>query len=143
MTLSGSETVADGFFFEQLERHHRFYAARCASCKKNRFPAAATCPDCGAAIEGWVQVDPEGVLESYCASSGRVTGLIRLDRANDAFVHLIEVADHRELRVGMRVEAVFADTPGNGILTLRCFRPQSETAARGAPAALSRPQERA
>ncbi|MEK6543916.1 MAG: hypothetical protein AABZ44_05720 [Elusimicrobiota bacterium] len=127
MTSSGSETIVDDFFFEELTKNRRFYAARCATCKKNRFPAATTCPDCGQPAEGWVQVDPEGVLESYCVSSGRIIGLIRLDKADDAFLHVIEVADYRQLSAGMRVEAVFSDARGDGILALRGFKPQEHS----------------
>lgn len=81
----------------------------------------------------WVEVSPEGVLESFTivrrqlASLPRkvpvVFGLIRLDGADTSVLHYIEVADHRKIKIGMRLKAKFCDERNGTILDIACFVP--------------------
>jgi uncharacterized OB-fold protein len=50
-------------------------------------------------------------------------GIIRLDRADTNFVHLIGGCEVDKIRNGMRLEAVFAENRDAGILDIAYFRP--------------------
>ena len=49
--------------------------------------------------------------------------IIRLDGADTDFVHLIKEGDPQNLKIGMRVEAVFYEKPRKRILDIEYFKP--------------------
>jgi hypothetical protein len=52
-----------------------------------------------------------------------IYGVVQLDGADTGFVHMLGEVDPEQLRIGMRVQAVFKDERSGGILDIRYFRP--------------------
>jgi hypothetical protein len=52
-----------------------------------------------------------------------IYGIIQLDGAGTGFVHMLGEVKSEELRVGMRVKAVFREERKASILDIKYFRP--------------------
>jgi hypothetical protein len=52
-----------------------------------------------------------------------VYGIIQLDGADTGFVHMLGEVDPEQLRVGMRVQAVFKKEREGNILDIKYFKP--------------------
>jgi uncharacterized OB-fold protein len=50
-------------------------------------------------------------------------GVIKLDGASSGFVHLLGEVEPDELRVGMRMKAVFSEERTGGYLDIKYFKP--------------------
>ena len=81
----------------------------------------------------WVEVANQGVLQSYTVARRQLAslpekapvifGLIRLDGADTSLLHCLDEVDPGQVRIGMRLEAVFADERKGGIRDIAYFRP--------------------
>ncbi|HPO14924.1 MAG TPA: hypothetical protein PLI09_15890 [Candidatus Hydrogenedentes bacterium] len=49
---------------------------------------------------------------------------MKLDGADSALTHLLDCGDIQNARIGMRVRAVFSDTPKDNILNIARFIPE-------------------
>lgn len=102
------------------------YASSCAGCGNVHVPPESFCGRCWGPIEKFVQVGPEGVLESYAeipASGGeepQVLGLVRLQGASNVLLHRLGI-DTSQLRVGMPVVAIWDEQRSGGILDIAHF----------------------
>lgn len=122
-----------GAFFMSIRDEKKIMGRRCIKCNKIYVPPRKVCPVCFQDGMEWVEVSPEGVLESFTivrrqlASLPRkvpvVFGLIRLDGADTSVLHYIEVADHRKIKIGMRLKAEFCDERNGTIHDISCFVP--------------------
>jgi len=52
-----------------------------------------------------------------------VYGIIQLDGADTGFVHMLGEVDPEQLRVGMKVQAVFKEERVGNILDIKYFKP--------------------
>ncbi len=115
----------EGLRFGEIRVQH------CLSCGAPRFPASRYCPVCHSAESEWRTVDPTGEIETFCVFHkayfpGFVPEMpyavvqVRLDCGVRFFSNMIGVAN-RDLKTGMRVEAVFE--PASREITLLKFRP--------------------
>lgn len=88
-------------------------------------PARPFGPD-GTRTEGFVEVAEEGVLVNFTTVEGdqgrRTFGLIQLDGADSAMLHLVE-ADESHLDVGMRVRARWSEQRVPEITAIAAFVP--------------------
>ncbi|MBI4249941.1 MAG: OB-fold domain-containing protein [Elusimicrobia bacterium] len=118
------------FFIALKER--KFLATRCPACEKVYLPPVQHCGNCFAACEDRGGIGPQGSLVSFTQALYKspaqpernpLYGLIRLDGADTALLHLLGEASLNELKIGLRVEAVFAERPSGGLFDLRYFRP--------------------
>lgn len=120
-------------FFQELRDHQRILGIRCPRCNTVYVPPLSTCGRCFEGLGDWVEVGREGVLQSFTmthytlpihpAPAPLVHGLIRLDGADTALLHLIGESDYASLKTGMRVQAVFKEERAGNILDIRYFRP--------------------
>ncbi|MBU1669965.1 MAG: Zn-ribbon domain-containing OB-fold protein [Actinobacteria bacterium] len=116
----------------------RLLGARCPKCSRVLVPPRKVCERCFVETDEWVEVGPGGTVVSFTVGEveldGKaggfkdldvpvVTGLIKPDGADTAFVHVIGEADPREVACSMRVEAVWADEAGGALSDLRYFKP--------------------
>jgi uncharacterized OB-fold protein len=114
----------------------RFLGRRCPSCSKVYLPPRGACPMCGVAMGEEVAVADTGTVTTFCIVNvpveGRkidlpyVYGSILLDGADLAFAHLVIVPDALDVRMGMRVAAVWSDVPGATMESILGFRPTGE-----------------
>jgi uncharacterized OB-fold protein len=87
-------------------------------------------PETGAAIEGWVDVGPEGCVESWCwvaqpepshpLQEPFAWALIRLDGADTSLVHCLKGVE-RTLVTGVRVRPVWAEERVGTMTDIRYF----------------------
>ena len=126
--LSAGETGTR--FLTELRDHRRIFGTRCAACARTYVPPRKNCPACFARLTDWVEAGPEGLLVSFTeASYGSpahpvrrpVYGLIRLDGADTAMLHLLKGAEG--LKTGLRVRAVFKEERRGEILDILHFEP--------------------
>jgi uncharacterized OB-fold protein len=120
-------------FLTELRDHKRILGVKCPSCDRVSVPPRSICNRCFGKLSELVEVSDEGVLETYAtvhqsAASHHLAppfsyGVVKLDGADSGFVHLIGEAETGQLRIGMRVKAVFADQRNGDILDIRYFKP--------------------
>ena len=120
-------------FLLQLRDNQKIMGSRCPACGKVYVPARSTCLPCFENMEDLVEVGHEGVLETYTFSNDAALdaasdtpaafGIIKLDGADTGLVHRLGEVDHTGIKIGMRVEAVFADSLKGDIRDIKYFRP--------------------
>jgi uncharacterized OB-fold protein len=120
-------------FLTELRDHKRILGVRCPSCDRVSVPPRSICVKCFGKLSELVELSDEGTLETFAtvhraAASHHLEppfsfGVVRLDGADSGFVHLIGEAESGQLRIGMRVKAVFADERNGDILDIRYFKP--------------------
>ncbi|WP_431228983.1 Zn-ribbon domain-containing OB-fold protein [Burkholderia contaminans] len=123
-------------FFGVLRDHGKICATRCAACERVYVPPRASCNQCFGELDEWVVVGNAGTLESYTVvhepgmlqpvARPYVLGMIRLDGADTALVHYLGEIDPADVRIGMRVTAVFGEERVGNIWDIHYFRPEGE-----------------
>lgn len=121
----------------------RIVGERCPECRQVYCPPGGACPLCGVATEEKVEVSPKGTVTTFCVVNlpfyGQqirppyVCASIQLDGADTTLFHLIQEIPAEEVRMGMRVEAVWRPEAEMepSLETIHYFRPTGES---GAPA---------
>lgn len=125
-------------FFGVLRDHGKICATRCLACERTYVPPRASCNTCFGELNEWVVVEDTGTLESFTVvhEPGMlqpvvrpyVLGMVRLDGADTALVHYLGEVEPADVRIGMRVSAVFGDQRMGNIWDIRYFRPVDERA---------------
>ncbi len=116
----------------------RFLGQRCPKCKKVYVPPRGSCPTDGVATTDEVELGNAGTVTTYCVVNVPFQGqsieipyicaLILIDGSNLAFMGLIQEIPTDQIRMGMRVEAVWVDESELGLSTasVKYFRPNGE-----------------
>ncbi len=97
----------------------RMVAERCPSCRKVYVPPRGACPTCGVATAEQVEVGPRGTVTTFCIVNIKaknldievpyVYGHIALDGADLALHGRIAGIPYDQVRMGLRVEAVWTE----------------------------------
>jgi hypothetical protein len=84
-------------------------------------------------MDQWVEVSHEGTLMSYTmvyqsepshpVKTPFAYGIIKLDGADTGFAHIIGEVNPKDLKIGMKVKAVFKDKRVGSILDISHFKP--------------------
>ena len=100
----------------------RMLGQRCGVCGKVYVPPRGTCPADGVLMTEEVELPDTGTVTTYCVVNvgypgQRVTppyvaAAVLLDGADIAFQHLILGCEPGEVRMGLRVKAVWSDSGG-------------------------------
>jgi uncharacterized OB-fold protein len=116
----------------------RILGQRCPECSKVYVPARGSCPRCGVATRDEVEVDGRGTVTTFCVVRVPSENIdlklpytaahILLDGADIPFFALIQECEADDVRMGMRVEAVWAPKEewGPTFENIRYFRPIDE-----------------
>ncbi|WP_460808329.1 Zn-ribbon domain-containing OB-fold protein [Nocardioides salsibiostraticola] len=111
---------------------------RCPVCRKVYVPPRSACPVDGVATAEEIELSHTGTITTFCIVNvpflGQkikppyVSAYVLLDGADIAFLHLILDVPAEEVRMGMRVEAVWKprDEWGTTIENISHFRPTGE-----------------
>jgi uncharacterized OB-fold protein len=111
---------------------------RCPKCQKVYVPPRGACPVDGVPTTDEVELPDRGIVTTYCIvnvpflgqriTPPYVSAYVLLEGADIAFLHLILGCDPSEVRMGMRVEAVWRprDEWGTTIENIDHFRPTGE-----------------
>jgi uncharacterized OB-fold protein len=116
-----------------LRDKKRIMGMRCPDCNRVYVPARSTCRDCFNQIDEQVEVGNKGTVLTYTVvheptschpvEAPLTYGIVQLDGADNGFVHLLGGVDAEQLRIGMRVEAVFKEEREGSILDIKYFKP--------------------
>ncbi len=114
----------------------RLYGQRCPECKKVNVPPRGACPTCGVPTEEEVLLPDSGTITTFCiiniAFAAQALELpyacasILLDGADSTLFHLIQEVPVAEIRMGMRVRAVWAENKLASLEAIRHFKPTGE-----------------
>ncbi len=121
-------------FFERLKEESMFYGSKCTSCNKVVVPIAGLCARCFADTEpDAVPVKDEGVLDSftivYLPYPGQPStppyayGMIKLDGSSNYFMHMVDGIPLEDIKVGMKVKAVWNDERKGDFYDIKYFKP--------------------
>ena len=123
-------------FFAEIRDNKRFLGGKCPRCGKVYIPPRGVCGDCFVEMKEWVEVGPKGVIGTFTIlryafidpETGAQKpvpygyGFIRFDGADTLFQHYINIEDETKIRVGARVEPVFARERKGSIRDIEYFR---------------------
>ncbi len=116
----------------------KFLGQRCPACHQVYVPPRGSCPTDGVATTDEVELGNTGTVTTYCVVNVPFQGQsieipyicaqILLDGANIAFMGLIQEIPAGEVRMGLRVEAVWVDEADLGLTSasVKYFRPSGE-----------------
>ena len=120
-------------FLTELRDRKRIMGTRCPACNRVYVPARSVCKDCFGQLDEWVEVSDKGAVLSYSVchqpnpvqpvEAPLVYGIIQLDGADTGLVHMLGELDFEQLRIGMRVQAVFKGERVASILDIKYFKP--------------------
>jgi uncharacterized OB-fold protein len=128
-------------FLRALERR-KIIGERCPQCRSVYVPPTGSCSTCGVPTEERVEVAPRGTVTTFCVvnlpfygqqiTPPYVCASVRLDGADTTLFHLIQEIPADEVRMGLRVEAVWAaeNEMEPSMETITYFRPTGEPDAR-------------
>jgi len=112
---------AAGTFLAEMG-NRRIVGTRFRKSGKTVVPAQDFCPFSGDSVFEFVQAPETGVLTGYTETSAGMIGLIRIDGSDVDFPHRIIDAAYSELKLGTRMQVVWADTATPSILSIEGFR---------------------
>jgi uncharacterized protein len=116
----------------------KLFGQRCPKCEKVYIPPRGACPVDGVPTTDEVELPDHGTVTTFCIVNvpflGQkieppyVSAYVLLDGADIAFLHLILDIDAADVRMGMRVEAVWKPREewGTSLDNIKYFRPSGE-----------------
>jgi uncharacterized OB-fold protein len=114
----------------------RILGQRCPTCHMVTIPPRGACPTCGVATAEEVEVADAGTVTSFCIININFDAKARalpyacasilLDGADTTLFHLIQGADVANIRMGLRVRAVWAAELGPSLESIDHFTPSGE-----------------
>ncbi|MEN9775596.1 MAG: hypothetical protein RL322_2666 [Pseudomonadota bacterium] len=113
-------------------RERQVRVQRCGHCERLRFPAARYCSNCLSEESEWITLSGRGEIWSHCRfhrvyfkgfedEMPYTVVLVRLDEGPLLYSNIVGL-DERDVRIGMRVRAVFDDVTES--VTLIKFAPE-------------------
>ncbi len=123
-------------FLTELRDNKKIIGVRCPSCEKVYTPPRKICGRCFRVMEEPVEVGPQGVLTTYTIvrfpfvdpESGQIRptpyayGFIQPDGADTILPHYINYEQESDVKVGIRVEAVFREETTGDYRDIKYFR---------------------
>lgn len=122
----------------------RILGRRCPQCEKVYVPPRQSCPTCGVPTADEVNLSDKGTVTTFCIVNvpfyGQaleipyVCASVLLDGADVPMFHLIQEVPAEQVRMGMRVVAVWApkEELRPSLESIRYFRPVGEEERAGA-----------
>ena len=124
--------------FLQAVAEGRVVGQRCPKCRKVYVPPRGACPTDGIPTEEEVELPAKGTITTFCVVNVPFLGQkidipyvaanILLDGADIPFQHLIQEVEAKDVRMGMRVEAVWRPEEewSTTLESIEHFRPTGE-----------------
>jgi hypothetical protein len=114
----------------------RILGQRCPECSKVNVPPRGACPTCGVPTEEEVQCSEVGTVTTFCIINipfeaqalelPYACASILLDGADTTLFHLIQEIPAAQIRMGMRVRAVWNDEKKPSLEAIKHFKPADE-----------------
>lgn len=123
-------------FLAELRDNKKIFGIRCPRCHRVYVPVRNICGRCFLPLEELVELTGKGTLVTFTVlnygfvdpETGKerpvpyTWAFIRLDGADNSFVHMVEETDLAKIKIGMRVEPVFEEERRGRLMDIRHFR---------------------
>ncbi len=121
-------------FLTTIRDEKKIMGIKCNKCNKVFVPPRQTCDVCMEDIrDNWADVQNSGKVTNFTVvryddkhlpkKAPYVLAMIQLDGADTSLVHVVEGIDPDKAKIGMKVQAVFADETTSTILDIDHFAP--------------------
>lgn len=122
-------------FFREVKERGAFVGARCEVCRVTYVPPWIFCERCFAELNDLCDVGTRGTVETFTRCFERADGTrlakpeivayVRIDGTGGGLVHRLTGVAERDVKIGMKVEALFAEPSRRcgGIGDILGFRP--------------------
>ena len=121
-------------FIISLRDSKKILGVRCPECKKVYVPPMEYCEnDMTNIAENWVELGNEGLIVNYTVvnyndkhlprKAPYILAMIKLVKADTPLVHIVEDIESEQVKIGIRVRAVFSDKTTNTIRDIDHFEP--------------------
>jgi uncharacterized OB-fold protein len=121
-------------FLTTIRDEKKIMGIKCNKCNKVFVPPRQTCDVCMEDIrDNWVDVQNMGKVTNFTVvryddkhlpkKAPYVLAMIKLDGADTSLVHVVEGIDLDKAKIGMKVQAVFADETTSTIMDIDHFAP--------------------
>jgi len=127
--------IAGERFFQEIKKNGKIMGAKCRRCGIVYVPPRMYCERCFAKLQEWVRVSSRGTVYTYTVAHIDLNGaklkeptiyaMIKIDGTDGGLIHKLEGVDPREVKIGMKVEAVFKpkEKREGSINDIRYFKP--------------------
>lgn len=120
-------------FLTEIRDNKKIVGTKCRKCNTVWVPARSTCIKCFESLKDFVEISDRGTVTTYTVINVHQTfypmnppfvlAIIQLDGADTGFVHFIGEVNPEDIKVGMRVGAVFKEDRQGSVLDIKYFRP--------------------
>lgn len=121
-------------FYTAMKENCKIWGTKCSGCELVYVPPKRNCPKCFSSMNEWVELPNTGNLLTYTVVRYSVPhiqpveppyalGIIKLDGADTGMTHLIGGIDLDQIKVGMRVQAVFREVREGSYKDIKYFKP--------------------
>ncbi|MBN2158383.1 MAG: 3-keto-5-aminohexanoate cleavage protein [Spirochaetes bacterium] len=125
-------------FITTIRDKKKIMGVKCPACGMVYLPPRQVCDkDLTDIRDNWVEVGSSGTVTNFTVvryddkhlprKAPFVLALIKLEGADTPFLHIVEECKIEDVKIGMKVEAVFAEKTTSTILDIDHFRPAVET----------------
>ena len=128
---NAGETIS--YYLTRLRDEKKIVGKKCPKCSKVLVPPRKSCPFCFVDTAEWVPLSGKGTVETFTIVRRDTTiqpmkapfayAVINLDGADTGFLHLIGDVDVKDIKIGMKVQAVFAEERKGHVMDIRYFKP--------------------
>lgn len=127
--------IAGERFFREIKDNAKFFGTRCPECNLTYVPPKIYCERCFEELEEWLEVGSKGTVHTYTLAYVGLDGarleqpviiaMVAIDGACGGLVHKLGEVKPDEVKIGMKVEAVFKDKSQRegGIHDINYFKP--------------------
>ena len=136
LRYSWSHGVALGKFFEEM-KNGKLVGRRCVGCNRVMIPPRMYCEECFRPTDEWVELRDTGTVVTFSIcyvgtdasrlAEPQIPAVIEIDGAskNMGILHLLGEVKPEEVRIGMRVKAVWLppEQRRGAITDIKYFRP--------------------
>jgi hypothetical protein len=120
-------------FLTQIRDNKKIVGTKCHRCNIVWVPARSSCAKCFESLKEYVEVADTGTVTTYTVINSYqpfyamkppfVLAVIQLDGADTGLVHFVGDVNPEDMKVGMRVGAVFNEERKGSVLDIKHFRP--------------------
>jgi hypothetical protein len=118
-------------------KEKKIFGVKCPSCKRVYVPPRSTCGRCFTEMDEWVEVSDEGSLENFTVGyvkigeggdledlkEPKIIGMIKFDGADTCIVGSIEETEPEEVKIGMKVKAVWREETRGELGDINYYKP--------------------
>jgi len=127
--------IAGERFFNEIKKNGRIMGAKCKKCGVVYVPPRIYCERCFEKPEQWLDVGKRGTVHTYTIAHIDLDGsklkqptiyaMVKIEGTDGGLIHKIGEIDPEEVKIGMKVEAVFKprEKREGSITDIKYFKP--------------------